>query len=133
MVHIQPPVDPHPFAFALLDGAESLGLERFPNPNGRMMEAAGGCALVDETVCDGRRRSIFRSYVYPLMDQRNLTVLTCALATRIVFNRRCATGVEVHWQGKTFASKRAAKSSFHWARSKHRSSLCSPESATRPS
>ena len=101
MVHVQPPVDPHPFAFALLDGAESLGLERFPNPNGRMMEAAGGCALVDETVCDGRRRSIFRSYVYPLMDQRNLTVLTCALATRIVFDRRCATGVEVHWQGKT--------------------------------
>jgi choline dehydrogenase len=101
VVHVQSAADPHPFASALLDGAESLGLERFPNPNGRMMEAAGGCALVDETVCAGSRRSIFRSYVYPLMHRRNLTVLTGALATRVVFDGRRATGVEFRWQGKT--------------------------------
>ena len=27
-MHVQPTADPHPFAFALLDGAELLGLER---------------------------------------------------------------------------------------------------------
>ena len=59
-----------------------------------MMEAGGGCAIVDETVRDGRRQSIFRSYVYPLMNRPNLTVLTGALATCIVFERRRATGVE---------------------------------------
>jgi choline dehydrogenase len=79
-VHVQPAANPHPFALALLDCAKSLGLERFPDPNGRMMEAAGGCPLVDETVRDGRRQSIFRSYVYPLMDRPNLTVLTGAVA-----------------------------------------------------
>jgi len=100
-VHVQPAAEPHAFALALLDGAESVGLRRFPNPNGRMMEAAGGCALVDETVRHGKRQSIFRSYVYPLMDQPNITVLTGALMTRIVFQHRRATGVEFHYQGKT--------------------------------
>ena len=102
MVHVQSAAEPHPFSFALLEGAESVGLQRFPSPNGRMMEAAGGCALVDETIRDGKRQSIFRSYVYPLMDQPNITVLTGALATRILFHRRRATGVEFHYQGKTF-------------------------------
>ena len=101
MVHVQSAADPHPFSFALLEGAESVGLQRFPNPNGRMMEAAGGCALVDETVRNGRRESIFRSYVYPLMAQPNITVLTGALATRIRFDRHRAIGVELQYRGKT--------------------------------
>src|SRR5215475_610922 len=101
IVHVQSAAEPHPFSIALLEGAESVGLERYPNPNGRMMEAAGGCAFVDETVCDGKRQSIFRSYVYPLMDRPNITVLTGALTTRILFDRRRATGIEFHYQGKT--------------------------------
>ena len=101
MVHVQPAAEPHPFSFALLEGAESLGLQRFPNPNGRMMEEAGGCAFVDETVRDGKRQSIFRSYLYSLMDRPNITVLTSALATRILFDRRRATRLEFHYQGKT--------------------------------
>ena len=80
-------------------------MQRFPSLNGRMMEASGGCALVDETVHDGKRQSIFRSYVYPRMDQPNITVLTGALATRILFHRRRATGVEFHYQGKSFRAE----------------------------
>jgi choline dehydrogenase len=65
-VHVQRAAEPNSFAVALLEGAESLGLHRFPNSNGQMMEAAGGgCAFIDETVRGGKRRSIFRSYVYP--------------------------------------------------------------------
>src|SRR5499427_3552288 len=99
-VHVQPAADPHPFSVALLEGAEALGLQRFPNSNGRMMEGVGGCALIDETVRDGKRQSIFRSYVYPIMDQPNITVLTGALVARILFNRDHATGVEFQYQGK---------------------------------
>ena len=101
ILHVQPAGDPHPFAFALLEGAASLGLKRFPNANGRMMQSAGGCALVDETVRDGKRQSIFRSYLHPLMAQSNITVLTGALTTRILFHRRRATGVEFRYQGRT--------------------------------
>jgi choline dehydrogenase len=104
-VHVQSAEAPHPFALALLEGAESAGLERFPSPNGRMMEAAGGCALVDETVRCGRRQSIFRSYVYPLMRQPNITVLTGAIAMRIIFQRRRATGVEFEYQGRVVRAK----------------------------
>jgi choline dehydrogenase len=105
MVHVQPPPEPHPFSMALLEGAESVGLKRFPNPNGRMMESAGGCALVDEIVRDGKRRSMFRSYVYPLMHQPNITVLTGALATQILFDRRRAIGVEFHREGRTLRAE----------------------------
>ena len=99
-VHVQPAADRHPFSVALLEGAESVGLERFPNSNGGMMEGVGGCAFIDETVRDGKRQSIFRSYAYPIMDKPNITVLTGALVTRILFNRDRATGVEFQYQGK---------------------------------
>jgi len=97
-VHVQPAAEPHPFSIALLEGAESVGLHRFPNPNGRMMESSGGCALLDETVRSVKRQSIFRSYVYPIMDQPNITVLTGALTTRILFDEHQATGVELNYQ-----------------------------------
>ena len=99
-VHVQPAADPQPFAFAFLDAAESVGIDRFPDPNGCMMEVDGGCSLVDETVRNGKRQSIYRSYVYPLMAQPNITVLTGALALRILFDRRRATGIEFRYQGK---------------------------------
>lgn len=99
-IHVQPAAHPHPFSIALLEGAESTGLQRFENSNGRMMEASGGCAFVDETVHRERRQSVFRSYTYPWMSQANLTVLTGALVTRIFFEARRATGVEVQYKGR---------------------------------
>jgi choline dehydrogenase len=101
MVHVQSAADPHAFSFALLEGAESLGFERFASQNGRMMEAEKGCAFTDETVRNGKRQSIFRSYLYPLMDRSNITVLTGALATRILFDHSRATGIEFQRQGQT--------------------------------
>ncbi|HEX6501652.1 MAG TPA: GMC family oxidoreductase N-terminal domain-containing protein [Terriglobales bacterium] len=101
VVHVQPAAEPHPFSIALLEGAESAGLQRFPNPNGRMMESSGGCAVLDETVRAGKRQSIFRSYVYPIMDQPNITVLTGTLTTRVLFDKGRATGVELNYQGRT--------------------------------
>jgi choline dehydrogenase len=100
MVHVQPVSRPHPFAFAFLEGAESVGLKRYPNSNGRLMEAAGGCALVDETVSHGERRSIFRSYLYPRMIQPNVTVLTGATARRVGFEGRRATSIEFEHRGR---------------------------------
>jgi choline dehydrogenase len=64
----------------------------FENMNGRMMEGPGGTAVVDMVMQDGQRRSVFRSYVYPLMDRPNLTVLTGALVTRVVISGRRHSG-----------------------------------------
>jgi choline dehydrogenase len=106
-VHVQSAANPHPFAFAVLEAAESTGLQRFENSSGRMMESGGGCAIVDEIVHDGRRQSLFRSYVYPRMDQSNLTVVTGALATRILFKGRRAIGVEFQYSGRLLRAETA--------------------------
>jgi choline dehydrogenase len=39
-MHVQPAGNLHPFSLAVLEAAEAAGLPRFPNANGRMMEAA---------------------------------------------------------------------------------------------
>jgi choline dehydrogenase len=93
------PRAPSPLSTALFDGAQLLGIPSFPNQNGQMMETSGGAALGEYLTSDGQRLSIFRGYVYPSMDQPNLTVLTHALVTRITIERGAATGVEVAYQG----------------------------------
>src|SRR5271168_5089783 len=71
----------------MVEGARSVGIPSFENPNGRMMEGEGGASHTDVRVRDGYRQSVFRSYVFPYLDQPNLTVLTGALVTRITFDR----------------------------------------------
>ena len=102
-VHVQPAPQPHAFAESMLQAAESLGFKRYPNANGLMMESDGGCAFVDETVQEGKRRSVFRSYLYPLMNQKNVTVLTGAEVNRILFDGHRAKGVEFSYGGKTLS------------------------------
>jgi choline dehydrogenase len=66
-----------------------------------MMEGEGGGALIDLRVRAGRRLSVFRSYSYPYMDRPNLTVLSRALVTRLLFEGRRASGVEVVYEGES--------------------------------
>jgi choline dehydrogenase len=72
-----------------------VGIPTFSSNNGRVMEGERGASIMDLRVRDGQRLSIFRSYTYPYMDRPNLTVLTHALVTRVVFHEKRATGVEV--------------------------------------
>ena len=94
-VFVQPKPGPQPIGQALLEGIRSAGIPLFENPNGRMMEAQGGGARTDLRIRDGRRQSVFRSYVVPYLDRPNLTVLSHALVTRLTFSGRRVTGVEV--------------------------------------
>jgi choline dehydrogenase-like flavoprotein len=100
-VFVQPEPDPSPVALTMLEGTRSVGIPTFENQNGRMMEGAGGCSIVDLRVRDGKRESVFRSYTFPYMDRPNLTVLAHALVTRITFEGKRATGVECIYNGKT--------------------------------
>jgi choline dehydrogenase len=97
---VQPKPDPQPIGAALLEGIGSDGIPLFENPNGRMMEAEGGGSRTDMRIRDGRRQSVFRSYVFPYMDRPNLTVLSQALVTRLTFRGRRATRVEFTHGGK---------------------------------
>jgi choline dehydrogenase len=82
----------------VLEAADCLGIARFDNPNGKMMEGNGGAAIMDLRTRCGKRQSIFRCYTYPYMDRPNLTVLTGALVRRVTIERGRAVGVEVEYR-----------------------------------
>ena len=100
-VFVEPAPNPHPVAPATVEGARSVGIPTFENANGRIMESAGGAAITDVRARNGKRQSVFRSYTFPYMGRPNLTVLTRALVTRLTFEGRRATGVEISYDGNT--------------------------------
>jgi choline dehydrogenase len=100
-MYVQPAPDPNPVAHAMLQAASNCGIPTFADHNGAMMEGPGGASLSNIIVRNGKRRSVFRSYVYPRMAQPNLTVLTHATVKRLTFDGQRATGVVVEYGGKT--------------------------------
>jgi choline dehydrogenase len=99
LVYVEPARDPNPVALAMVEAARSFGIPTFDDQNGQMMEGAGGGALFNVRIRDGRRQSVFRAYSYPYMDRPNLTVLTGALVTHVMLDGNRADGVEFHHQG----------------------------------
>ena len=57
---------------------------------------------------DGRRLNVASSYLYPVMDQANLTVLTGAYVSRLTIEDQAATGVVFEWQGQAHSIKASA-------------------------
>jgi choline dehydrogenase len=101
MLFVEPAPNPNPMAVAMLEGCRSLGIPTYENQNGRMMEGVGGASIVDIRVRDGKRQSVFRSYVFPYIDRPNLTILPHALVTRLIFDGKRAVGVEIVHEGNT--------------------------------
>lgn len=99
-VHVAQPDAPQPIAQALVDAAGLAGIPVFDSPNGEMMEGDGGAAIAELRINGGKRESVFRSYVAPMMTHPNLTVLTDALVTRLLFDGRTVIGVEALVGGK---------------------------------
>lgn len=84
--HVAPPQNPHPLPIAIVDAAAGCGLPTFGSPNGKMMESPAGAALSDLRVRDGKRESVFRSYLGPVADRPNLTVVTRADVLAVTFD-----------------------------------------------
>ncbi|MEA2850462.1 MAG: choline dehydrogenase [Rhodospirillaceae bacterium] len=101
-VFVQPVRDPHPIVPATVEAARSVGIPTFDSPNGRMMEGAGGCSVMDVLIRNGRRQSVFRAYTFPYMDRPNLTVLTQTQVLKVTFEGSQATGVELVQAGRRF-------------------------------
>jgi len=89
-----------PLAPAFFEAAKEIGLRKFDSQNGPLMESDGGCALAELNVRNGKRQSMFRCYTYPVMDRANLTVLTDALVTKILFFGNKVAAVEFVHQGR---------------------------------
>src|SRR6201984_338657 len=100
LVFVQSAADPNPIAPAMVEGARSIGMPTFDSNNGRLMEDGGGASIIDVCARDGKRLSVFRTYVFPYMDRPNLTVLPHALVTKLTLEGKRATGVEIAFEGK---------------------------------
>ncbi|MER9316163.1 GMC family oxidoreductase N-terminal domain-containing protein [Mesorhizobium sp. M0659] len=99
-VHVAQPSAPQPVAQALVNAADLAGIPVFDSPNGEMMEGTGGASIAELRINGGKRESVFRSYVSPMMTHPNLAVLTDALVTRLLFEGRTVVGVEAFVGGK---------------------------------
>jgi choline dehydrogenase len=98
-VFVQPPPDPNPTAPAFVEGASLLGIPTYDSNNGVMMEREGGASLLDVRVKNGRRQSVYGSYVRPYLDRPNLTVMSDATVTRLTFDHNTVTGIEFSHEG----------------------------------
>jgi choline dehydrogenase len=81
----------NPLHAAWLEAGRQAGYPATADVNGAQQEGFG---RLDMTVGGGRRSSAANAYLRPAMGRKNLAVRTGALATRIVFDGRRATGVE---------------------------------------
>jgi choline dehydrogenase len=82
--------DTHPAVAAAFRAGQAAGLPFNPDFNGAEQEGIGPYQL---TVKGGRRNSAARAFLRPAMRRTNLRVETGAMATRILFDGRRATGV----------------------------------------
>jgi choline dehydrogenase-like flavoprotein len=96
---------PHPFAARFIEAAQQAGLPRNDDFNGPTQEGVG---FYQVTQKNGERWSVARAYLDPARGRRNLHVESGALATRILFDGRRATGVEFDQRGtlKTLRARR---------------------------
>jgi choline dehydrogenase len=99
-VFVAPANDPHPAAHAAVDAARSLGIPTFDNANGEVMQSATGASIGDLRIRNGRRESVYQSYIRPQLGRENLTVLTHAEVQRLVFRGRRVIGVEIIHRGQ---------------------------------
>lgn len=83
---------PHPLVLRALKAAEMAGLPANPDFNG---EAQEGVGFYQMTIRGGRRNSAARAFLRPAQRRGNVTVLTGAHATRLLWEGRRAAGVEV--------------------------------------
>ena len=83
--------EPHPLCDAFIEASEQAGLPRNDDFNGPSQEGAGYFQL---TARNGRRCSTAAGYLRRARGRPNLKIETNALATRILFSGRRATGVE---------------------------------------
>lgn len=89
-LHVADPRDPNPLSCAFVDAAQEIGLPANKDFNGRKQEGVGFYQLTQK---DGRRCSASVAFLHPILNRPNLTVLTEAQATRLLFDGHRVSGV----------------------------------------
>ena len=97
---------PDPLLQAWLEAGETAGYGTTSDYNGAKNEGLG---IHQSTTRNGRRASSATAYLHPARKRPNLTVITKALAHKIVFERTKAIGIEYSTKGSTMVTARATQ------------------------
>ncbi|NKF25185.1 choline dehydrogenase [Pseudomonas sp. BGM005] len=83
--------DLHGTSNAFMQAARQAGMPFNEDINSGHQEGVG---YLLGTIHRGRRQSTARAFLHPVTHRRNLTVITAGLVRRVIFEGRCAVGVE---------------------------------------
>ena len=100
-VWVQPAADPLPMATACLGAFRELGLPVLDDLNGEREITGNGFAYMNQIIKHGRRHSMARAFLYPVLAQENVTVLVGTQVNRVILEQGRAVGVECARNGKT--------------------------------
>jgi choline dehydrogenase len=95
-------IAPTPISHTFIDACVARGHDRNPDFNGVRQEGVG---LFQLTVKDGKRHSTAAAFLLPILHRPNLTVMTGAVATRLLFEGNRTVGVEYLHQGTLYQVK----------------------------
>lgn len=84
----------------LVEAAQSIGIDTYPNQNGAMTEGDGGAAPMEVITSQGRRQSIYRGYLHSVKARSNLTIATASLVCRLCFEGNRVVAVDVKTAGR---------------------------------
>ncbi|MBG6120125.1 MULTISPECIES: GMC family oxidoreductase [unclassified Sphingobium] len=82
---------------AFIEACVEYGMPRPDHINGAIQE---GVCYTQQITRDGKRASTAASYLHPVERRQNLTVITNAIATRILFEGKRSVGVQYEQGGK---------------------------------
>ncbi|MGA1799008.1 GMC family oxidoreductase N-terminal domain-containing protein [Sphingomonas sp. 4RDLI-65] len=108
LVYVGETPNPSPIAPAMLESCRGVGIPTFPDQNAVLMEGVGGAAIPNVRYKPGERLNVFGTYVRPILDRPNITVLTHAAIRKLTIKGTRVTGVEFTYGGKlvTIAASR---------------------------
>ena len=93
-VWVQPAADPLPLASAALDGFREVGLPVVDDLNTERELTGNGFGYMNQIIKDGRRHSMARAFLYPVLTQQNVTLLVNTQVNRVILKHNRAVGVE---------------------------------------
>jgi choline dehydrogenase-like flavoprotein len=109
-LHVSNQKSPRPITLAFIEAATQQQFRHSEDFNTGDNEGVGLYQVTQfhDPARNGERCSAAAGYLHPVMDRTNLTVITKARATKILFKGKCAVGV-AYRQGRTTKEVRASK------------------------
>ena len=97
-IHIENPKTIHYIDQALIESAKSYGMPYFDDINGPAPEGIGPMSM---SIKNGQRSNSYVGYLKPVLDKKNLTVVTGAKVLKLNFNGTRCVGLEYIRQNQT--------------------------------